>query len=349
MRGEWEADDLTALCRIVVRNRDAFNALDGIWSTLAKPLRQITHRLSRNTTRGSRRNIAAHYDLSNRFFGLWLDETMLYSSGLYRGETAAIPTVDLARAQREKMDRVVRMLRLSAADHLGEIGTGWGGMALHAAHTSGCRVTTTTISAEQAKLARQRVEASGMASRVTVVEQDYRRFTAPNSAGFDALVSIEMVEAVGAAFLPGYFDACARLLKPDGRFLMQAIVIVDEHYDQALGHVDFIKKYIFPGSFIPCRGILRREAGRAGFEVEDSFEMGNDYAETLAEWRRRFRERIGEVRALGFGEEFVRMWEWYLCYCEAGFREGHLGVVQMTMRKTVSPQSTQGAQRRDKK
>jgi cyclopropane-fatty-acyl-phospholipid synthase len=349
MRGEWEVDDLTALCRIVVRNRDAFNALDGVWSTLAKPLRQITHFLSRNTTRGSRRNIAAHYDLSNEFFGLWLDESMLYSSGLYRGETGTIPTVDLARAQHEKMARVVRMLRLSPTDHLGEIGTGWGGMALHAARTSGCCVTTTTISAEQAKLARRRVEASGMSSRVTVVEQDYRRFTPPNAAGFDALVSIEMVEAVGAAFLPGYFDACARLIKPDGRFLMQAIVIVDEHYDQALGHVDFIKKYIFPGSFMPCRGILRREAARAGFEVEDTFEMGNDYAETLAEWRRRFRDRIGEVRALGFGEEFVRMWEWYLCYCEAGFREGHLGVVQMTMRKKHAPQSTEGAERREMK
>jgi cyclopropane-fatty-acyl-phospholipid synthase len=169
---------------------------------------------------------------------------------------------------------------------------------------------------------------------VAVVEEDYRRFAGPGSSGFDALVSIEMVEAVGAAFLPGYFDACAGLVKPGGRFLMQAIVIVDEHYEQAVGHVDFIKKYIFPGSFMPCRGVLRREAVRAGFEVEDVFEMGMDYAETLAEWRRRFRERIGEVQALGFGEEFVRMWEWYLCYCEAGFREGHLGVVQMTMRRT---------------
>jgi cyclopropane-fatty-acyl-phospholipid synthase len=340
MRGEWAVDSLTDLCRIVVRNRDAFNALDGMWSTLAKPARAIGHWLSRNTARGSRRNIAKHYDLSNEFFGLWLDETMLYSSGLYRDRAGAIPAAELARSQREKMDRVVRMLGLKAGDHLGEIGTGWGGMALHAAQASGCRVTTTTISAAQAKLARERVAAAGLSDRVSVVEQDYREFAPPPSptgatasAGFDGLVSIEMVEAVGAAFLPSYFASCARVLRPGGRFLMQAIVIVDEHYDQALPHVDFIKKYIFPGSFMPCRGVLKAEAARAGFEVEDVFEMGLDYAVTLSEWRRRFTERLDDVRRLGFGDEFIRMWEWYLCYCEAGFREGHLGVVQMTMRK----------------
>lgn len=343
VRGEWACDNLTDLCRIIVRNRDAFNAMDGWWSSLAKPVRAVSHVLARNTRAGSRRNIAKHYDLSNEFFSLWLDGSMMYSGGLYRdGAGVQRPGQDLEGAQRAKLDRIADVLELGPGVRLAEIGTGWGGMALHAAER-GATVETTTISREQAAFARRRVAEEGKAGAVAVVEEDYRDFAGLSSGRrgrFDALVSIEMVEAVGHQYLGSYFDACSRLLKPGGRFLMQAIVIVDEHYEQALHHVDFIKKHIFPGSFMPCRRVLCEEAARAGFAVTDTFEMGIDYAETLAEWRRRFDAAVPEVRGLGgaglaggFDEAFIRMWRWYLCYCEAGFREGHLGVVQMTMTK----------------
>lgn len=333
MRGEWTCDRLTDLCRIVVRNRDAFNAIDGPWTAVVKPARALAHWLRRNTPAGARRNIAEHYDLSNEFFSRWLDRSMMYSGALYRTGSGTLPARDLEGAQRAKLDRIVRVLGLGPQDHLAEIGTGWGALAAHAAASAGCRVTTTTISREQASLARRRM--AGLGGLVEVVEEDYRDFAAKRRGRFDALASVEMVEAVGRPYLPAYFDACASLLRPGGRFLLQAIVIVDEHYEQAAGHVDFIKKHIFPGSFMPCRRVLHAEARRAGLAVREMFEMGPDYATTLAEWRRRFFEALPEVRRLSprFDDRFIRMWEWYLCYCEAGFREGHLGVVQVLMEK----------------
>jgi cyclopropane-fatty-acyl-phospholipid synthase len=331
MRGEWVCDRLTDLSRIVVRNRGAFNALDGVTTLLAKPARAVTHWLRRNTVSGSRRNIARHYDLSNAFFEAWLDPSMMYSSGLYRTTAGVLPPEDLEGAQAAKLARIVAQLGLKPGDHLGEIGTGWGGLASYAARSAGCRVTTTTISRAQAGAARER--ARGLP--VEVIEEDYRVFAAARPGAFDSLVSVEMVEAVGHQYLLEYFRCCQRLLRPGGRFLMQAIVIVDEHYEQALHHVDFIKKHIFPGSFIPCRRVLREGAAAAGLRARGSFEMGMDYAVTLAEWRRRFFAALPRIRALSpsFDDRFIRMWEWYLCYCEAGFREGHLGVVQVLMEK----------------
>ena len=309
MRGEWTCDRLTDLCRIVVRNRDAFNALDGVWTTGVKPARAAAHWLRRSTPAGARRNIAEHYDLSNDFFALWLDRSMMYSGGLYRTGAGTLPARDLEGAQRAKLDRIVRVLGLRRGDHLAEIGTGWGALAAHAAASAGCRVTTTTISREQAALARRRTADAGLL--VEVVEEDYRDFAAARRGTLDALASGEMVEAVGRRYLPRYFDACASLLKPGGRFLLQAIVIVDEHYEQAAGHVDFIKKHIFPGSFMPCRRVLHEEARRAGLAVRETFEMGPDYATTLAEWRRRFFEALPAVRRLSprFDDRFIRMWE----------------------------------------
>lgn len=334
MRGEWSCERLTDLARIVVRNRAAFNAIDGVWTTAAKPMRAVGHWLRRNTRAGARRNITAHYDLSNEFFGLWLDGSMMYSGALYRTAAGTIAPTDLESAQRAKLDRIVRRLGIGPGSRLAEIGTGWGGLAIRAAE-AGAGVTTTTISREQAGLARRRAAEAGVGDRVEVVEEDYRDFAGRRPGAFDALASVEMVEAVGREYLPEYFRACAGLLRPGGRFLMQAIVIVDEHYEQAAGHVDFIKKYIFPGSFMPCRRVLAEEAERAGLGVVERFEMGEDYATTLAEWRRRFKEAEPAVRRLSpkFDDRFIRMWEWYLCYCEAGFREGHLGLVQVLMEK----------------
>lgn len=329
-RGEWDTTDLTSLCRLVVRNRHVFNAVDGRWTWPIKLARAIAHFLSRNTRAGSRSNIAAHYDLSNDFFALWLDESMMYSCAIYENaDGSPIPATNLEAAQRARLDRIVSRLALTPRDHLLEIGTGWGAMAAHAAATSGCRVTSTTISKEQARWARLRVTRQRVADRVSILEQDYRDL----EGTYDKLVSLEMVEAVGHQYLDTYFRTCSRLLRPGGTFLMQAIVIADEHYEVGLKYVDFIKKHIFPGSFIPSRAVLAAAARRAGFEIIGVDEIGPHYATTLAEWRRRFFERQSDVRRLGFDDRFIRMWDFYLCYCEAGFLERHLGDVQYLFRK----------------
>ncbi|QOJ01790.1 MAG: class I SAM-dependent methyltransferase [Phycisphaeraceae bacterium] len=323
-RGEWACDDLTALCRVIARNRDAFNALDGPFATLAKWVLGLRHARSRNTAEGSRRNIHAHYDLSNEFFALWLDPSMMYSCAVFEEpDGTPVPPHDLERAQRLHLDRLTAALDLAPTHHLAEIGTGWGALALHAARSSGCRVTTTTISPAQARLARDRIADAGLTDRVAVIERDYRDFPGVH----DRLVSVEMIEAVGHQFLGEYFSACARLLRPGGRFVLQSIVIDDRYYEEGLASVDFIKARVFPGSFMPCRRVIREHAARAGLRLESEVEIGPHYATTLREWRRRFMARLPEVRALGFDEPFVRTWEFYLAYCEAGFAERHLGDV----------------------
>ncbi len=329
MRGEWTCDDLTAVCRLVVKNRDLFNSIDGPWTAIVKLCRSISHRLARNTKSGSRRNIAAHYDLSNEFFSLWLDPTMMYSCAIYKDSAGPIPPTQLERAQLSRLDTIRDRLALSAADDLLEIGTGWGGLAVHLAKSTGCRVTTTTISKEQAASARGRVLAAGLQDRVTVIEQDYRDLM----GSFDKLVCIEMVEAVGPQFLDTYFRSCASLLKPSGLFMLQAIVIQDCYYEEGVNWVDFIKKHIFPGSFIPSRSVLTASAHRAGFDLIEATEIGPHYATTLAEWRRRFFASLPAIKGLGFDDTFVRMWEFYLSYCEAGFAESHLGNAQMLLKR----------------
>ena len=328
MNGCWHCDDLTGLVRLMVVNRHLMNDVDAGWSRLSAPLLKLAHWLNRNDKTGSRRNISAHYDLGNRFFELFLDETMAYSCGIFEGAGSS-----LVEASTAKFDAACSKLALGPQHHLLEIGTGWGGLAIHAARTYGCRVTTTTISREQYELARERVARSGVQDTVTVLLDDYRDL----GGEYDALVSIEMVEAVGHQYLDTYFRHCSGLLKPSGAMLLQAITIRDQFYDQARRSVDFIKRFIFPGSFIPSVKAITDSVARATdlklFHLED---IGPHYARTLRLWRERFLARQGEIRAQGYPESFVRMWEYYLCYCEGGFEERQLGDVQMLLTKPRS-------------
>jgi cyclopropane-fatty-acyl-phospholipid synthase len=328
MNGYWQCDNLTGLVRLMVINRHLMNDVDSGWSRLSAPLLKLAHWLNRNDKTGSRRNIAAHYDLGNEFFELFLDETMAYSCGIF--ETAG---ASLLQASTAKFDAVCGKLELNPDRHLLEIGTGWGGLAIHAARHYGCRVTTTTISREQYDFAKARVERAGLSDRITLLLEDYRDLRGQ----YDALVSIEMIEAVGDQFLDTYFERCSGLLRPSGAMLLQAITIRDQFYEQARRSVDFIKRFIFPGSFIPSVQALINSLARVTdlklFHMED---IGSHYARTLKAWRERFLARQAEVRALGYPERFVRMWEFYLCYCEGGFEERQLGDVQMLLTKPRS-------------
>jgi cyclopropane-fatty-acyl-phospholipid synthase len=327
MRGLWRTDDLTALVRLFVINRDAMESVEGAAAVAAEPLRRVLHWLNRNSTAGSRRNIAAHYDLGNDLFALFLDETMAYSCAVFEREDAT-----LHEAQVAKFERICRKLRLGPNDHLVEIGTGWGGLALHAAQRYGCKVTTTTISREQHDWAQQKFAAAGLlqSGQVTLLLEDYRNLT----GRYDKLVSVEMIEAVGHQYLDTYTARCSSLLEPDGAMLLQAITIQDQIYEQALKSVDFIQRFIFPGSFIPSvtaiTDSVRRSTDMKVFHLED---IGPHYATTLLRWRENFLRRLPEVRALGYPESFIRMWEFYLCYCEGGFRERQIGDVQMLLTK----------------
>ena len=330
MDGLWSCDDLVALLRIMVRNGELMRsqAVDRGWARLAEPASRLFHSLRRNTRAGSRRNIAAHYDLSNDFFGLFLDETMMYSCAVFPHEESS-----LAEASRYKNARICRKLDLRPHDHLLEIGTGWGGFAIHAAGEYGCRVTTTTLSREQYDLARERIARAGLQDRVEVLLEDYRDLT----GRYDKLVSIEMIEAVGHHYFDDYFQRCGELLEPDGLMLLQAITICDWAYERARRSVDFIKRYIFPGSCIPSVAAIGDSLARATdlrpVHVED---IGPHYARTLAAWRERFMGELSRVREMGFSETFIRMWEYYLCYCEAGFQERYISDVQMLLAKPLN-------------
>lgn len=327
--GWWASRDLTALVQVMVRNRDLLESLETGWARLALPLRQLWHAWRRNSRGGSRRNIAAHYDLGNEFFAEFLDDTLTYSCGVFERPDASLREASLA-----KYERLCRKLELGPEDHVLEIGSGWGGFALHAAGTRGCRVTTTTISREQHRLAVERVAAAGLASRVAVLLQDYRDL----SGSYDKLVSIEMIEAVGHAFYRTFFRKCAALLKPGGRMALQAITIDPRHYQRARREVDFIKRYIFPGANIPSVPVLRDAAeARAGLALVHLEDITPHYAETLKRWRENFLARWDRLRALGFSEQFRRLWEFYFCYCEGGFRERYLGDVQMLFVRESTP------------
>ncbi len=327
MRGEWTCDRLTDLVRLMVRNRDA---LEGVESGLARiygSLLRAAHRLRRNTRRGSRRNISAHYDLGNEFYELFLDSTMSYSCALFEDSEASLEAASVA-----KIDRICRKLDLSPRDHVLEIGTGWGGWARHAAVNYGCRVTTATISRRQWEYSRRKIEAAGLSNRVEVLFSDYRDL----EGVYDKLVSVEMVEAVGHHYLDLFFRRCADLLRPEGTMLLQAITIADQNYERARDSVDFVKRHIFPGSFIPSVTALCHSMTRASdlrlVHLED---LTPHYARTLKEWRKRFNGNLAKVRQMGFSEEFIRMWEFYLCYCEGGFAERAIGDVQMLLGKPL--------------
>ena len=325
MDGEWDCADLVGLVQLLVRNRDLLDAMERGPARIGGWAMRGWNALRRNTRDGARRNIAAHYDLGNEFFRLFLSEDLMYSSALYAGDDDT-----LEAASTRKLDRICDKLRLGPDDHVVEIGTGWGGFAVHAARTRGCRVTTTTISREQHALASQRVADAGLQDRVTVLLSDYRDL----QGQYTKLVSIEMIEAIGAQYLDTYFATLGRLLKPDGLALVQAITIEDHRYEQALRSVDFIKRHIFPGSFIPSVAAMlaakTRSSDLALVHLED---FGPSYARTLHDWRERFLARREDVRAQGFDERFLRMWNFYLAYCEGGFRERSIGVAHVLMAK----------------
>jgi len=323
--GDWSTPDLTEVTRLFSANMDSMESMQSSQHWYTRLALKIAHAMNRNTHEGSKRNIAAHYDLGNDFFRLFLDPTMMYSAAVFERQGAT-----LEKAAVDKLDEICRQLELKPSDHLVEIGTGWGGMAIHAATHYGCRVTTTTISREQYEYARARVEELGLSDRVTLLLEDYRAL----SGTFDKLVSIEMIEAVGHDFYSSYFQTCNRLLKPDGKMVIQAITIPDGRYERARRSVDYIKRYIFPGGCLPSLEVIARHIARdTDLQMVHLRDITADYAQTLAEWRRRFIDRAEEVRAMGFDDRFIRMWEFYLCYCEGGFRERIIGTAQLAFAK----------------
>jgi cyclopropane-fatty-acyl-phospholipid synthase len=325
IKGSWSCNNLLGLVRIFLRNRHVLEEMDNSLTRLKGPVHKMLHWLSRNTRSGSKRNISAHYDLGNELFELFLDPTMMYSCAYYK-----TPDMSLEEAAVAKLDRICQKLELSADDHLLEIGTGWGGFAIHAAKNYGCRVTTTTISREQYDLAQQRVQQEGLQDRITLLFEDYRDL----QGQYDKLVSIEMVEAIGHQYLDTYFRKCSSLLRPNGMMLLQAITISDHNYQSALNDVDYIKKFIFPGGFLPSVSAMCASVAKVSdmkmFHMDD---IGPHYARTLAHWRERFFDRIQEVREFGYSDAFIRMWEYYLNYCEGGFIERDIGTVQMLLTK----------------
>ncbi|MDH3310241.1 MAG: cyclopropane-fatty-acyl-phospholipid synthase family protein [Gammaproteobacteria bacterium] len=331
MSGYWFANDLTALVRLLIQNREVLDGMETGLARLATPARKLFHWMNRNSHDGSRRNIAAHYDLGNDFFRLMLDETLMYSAAIFER-----PGMTLAEAQRARLDRICRKLALGPRDHVLEIGTGWGGFALHAAAQYGCRVTTTTISREQHALAQERIAQAGLSDRVTVLREDYRDLRGE----YDKLVSIEMIEAVGHEYYETFFAQCGALLKPDGLMLLQAITIADQRYEAARKSVDFIQRYIFPGSCIPSVSAMANAVARAtDLRIVHLEDIGPHYATTLRHWRENLYTNADAVRQLGVSEEFLRMWEFYLCYCEGGFAERALGDAQLLLAK---PQNRHG-------
>jgi len=327
MDGLWETDDLAGLIETLIVNYEAYEGLRGPVARLLAPLEWVAALATRNTRRGSRKNIHAHYDLGNDFFGLFLDRTMMYSCGIFENDATT-----LEQAQVEKVDRACRKLALGPRDHLLEIGTGWGYAAVHAAGTYGCRVTTTTISRRQYDAAIERVRESGVADRVTVIMEDYRDL----KGSYDKLLSIEMIEAVGRENIPRFFECCSRLLAPHGAMLLQAIVIRDQYFKAAAGSIDFLKKYIFPGScLLGVEAMQRAIAARTDMRLWHLEDIGPHYVRTLAAWRAAFIAQRERVLSLGFDERFIRMWEYYLAYCEGSFRGRHVGDVQMLLTKPM--------------
>ena len=325
MKGYWSSPDAMDVMRIFSANLVLLNKFDASQSVFVKLALKIAHRFNRNTYKGSQLNIAAHYDLGNEFFQLFLDPTMMYSSALFSDKSASLEV-----ASETKLDELCQQLELKADDHLLEIGTGWGGMAIHAAKNFGCRVTTTTISQEQYDFASARVREEGLEGQITLLCEDYRNLTGE----YDKLVSVEMIEAVGHDFYQNYFRMCSGLLKPNGKMVIQAITMADQRYKEARDSVDFIKRYIFPGGCLPSVAVMAQHIARdTDMQIVHLRDITNDYAETLAHWRQRFLANLEAVRGMGFSEEFVRMWDFYLCYCEGGFRERVISTVQLAFAK----------------
>ena len=325
MDGWWDSPDLTAVMELMAINSSTLDNLEGKSSIFTKLSHRITHWLNRNTLENSAKNIEAHYDLSNELYATFLDEKMLYSSALYSDSKDT-----LEQAQENKMARLCEQLKLTEQDHVIEIGTGWGAMAIYMAERYGCQVTTTTISEEQYQFALKKIEEKGLTNRITLLKEDYRKLTGT----YDKLVSIEMIEAVGKEYLNSYIQKCQSLLKPRGLMAIQAITIADQRYEYYSNNVDFIQKYIFPGGFLPSITALTQAATQnSDLVLRDLFDIGEDYAKTLNDWRSRFDLAEPMVRRLGFDTRFIRMWNYYFCYCEGGFKAKSISTVHMTFQR----------------
>ena len=328
IHGYWSSPDLTAVVRVFVSNLEVLDAMERGLARLGQPFVQLLHWLNRNTREGSQKNIAAHYDLGNDLFKEFLDPTMMYSAAQF-----ASPDDSLEAAQLNKLERICQKLALKPSDHLLEIGTGWGSMAIYAAQQYGCRVTTTTLSREQFAYTQQRIEAAGLQSQITLLLSDYRDL----SGQYDKLVSIEMIEAVGHRFLPTYFKKCAELLTDDGVMLLQAITIREQRYEQARRTVDFIQRYIFPGGALPSvAAMLQTIGGDTDMNLLHMEDFGLHYARTLRLWHENFRNAHHRLHELGYDDQFLRLWEFYLCYCEGGFLERTIGTAQLLLAKPAA-------------
>ena len=324
--GYWTSDDVVMLMRIILKNRSIMLSLNDGFAKILSPINKLIHRSRQNTLKGSKENILAHYDLSNDFYKLWLDPTMTYSCAYFKDTNTTLEDASI-----EKLDRMCRKLNLSEKDNILEVGTGWGSFSIHAAKNYGCSITTTTISDAQYEYAKARVLEEGLESKINVINKDYRKL----DGQYDKIVSIEMIEAVGYEYISEYFRKLSSLLKPDGLMALQGITYNDQNFDTYKDSVDFIKKYIFPGScLISISQIIDVIKNKTDLSMIDMEDITRHYAETLNRWRKNFMSVLPEVKEMGYSKAFINMWEFYFLYCEAGFLERNIGDVQMVFAKS---------------
>ena len=325
MQKFWSASDLTKLIRIMAINQNTMDQLEGLFNIFIKPILKCLHYLNQNSVKGSEINISKHYDLGTEFFSLFLDSTMMYSSAVFKN-----PQDSLYKGSIHKLETICQSLELTSQDHIVEIGSGWGGFAIYAAQHYGCKVTTTTISKEQYKYVRQKIKDLKLSHKITVLLSDYRHL----KGQYDKLVSIEMLEAVGYQYYETYFKVCANLLKPQGLAVIQTITIADQRYEKAKCSVDFIQRYIFPGSCIPSITALQNSMTQSSdLRIYSIHDIGIHYARTLALWREAFFKRLKDIKVLGFDDAFIRMWHFYFSYCEGGFQEKVISDIHLKLVK----------------
>jgi len=325
MQKFWSASDLTKLIRIMAINQNTMDQLEGLFNIFLKPILKCLHYLNQNSVKGSEINISKHYDLGNDFFSLFLDSTMMYSSAVFKN-----PHDSLYKGSIHKLETICQGLELTSQDHIIEIGSGWGGFAIYAAQHYGCKVTTTTISKEQYKYVRQKIKDLKLSHKISVLFSDYRHL----KGQYDKLVSIEMLEAVGYQYYDTYFKVCSNLLKPQGLAVIQTITITDQRYEKAKRSVDFIQRYIFPGSCIPSITALQNSMTQSSdLKIYSIHDIGAHYARTLALWREGFFKRLKDIKALGFDDAFIRMWHFYFSYCEGGFQEKVISDIHLKLVK----------------
>lgn len=323
MDGDWYSTNLTYLVQVIARNMETLDKIEHQMGWLYSLGNKLFHYKRANDLTTAKKNIAAHYDIGNELYRSFLDKEMLYSSAIYQQRNDS-----LEKAQIQKMVRLCEKLKLKASDHLLEIGTGWGALAIYAAKHYGCKVTTTTISDEQYDLAKQRINQTGLNSKITLLKEDYRKL----QGQFDKIVSVEMIEAVGEQYLSTFIKQCQSLLKPDGLMMLQLITIADHRFMSYKNNVDFIQRYIFPGGFLPSISyLLQLSTQHADFVVRDLYDIGLDYARTIADWHQRFNEQTTQLKTRGYDERFMRMWRFYLSYCEGGFLERNVSAVQLLL------------------